>query len=125
MTRADQTLKGAHSVDEKTTSEGTEDTISQVTEPLSARESKHSNETGEDHELLSIDNNEQFNEKDQDVENEAVKDKLVVEEPAQKEIEKNVMTMTMLTCKQCLLQQRHAIHTKEELEPGENPTTQE
>eukprot|EP00957_Ditylum_brightwellii_P141111 10750570-Ditylum_brightwellii.AAC.1 len=66
------------------------------------------------------------NEKNQDFENETVKDtKAVVEDPSQHETGKNVMNMVILTCKQHLLQQRCAGYTMEELEPGENPTNQE
>eukprot|EP00957_Ditylum_brightwellii_P049891 3782057-Ditylum_brightwellii.AAC.2 len=96
-------------------------------------ESQHTNETGEDQELLDIGNDEQLltqesvkdNEKDQDVENKTVQDKPVVEEPAEQETGNNVMTTVMLTCKQCLLQQRCAGHTMEEPYPGEDPTNQE
>eukprot|EP00957_Ditylum_brightwellii_P090217 6871322-Ditylum_brightwellii.AAC.1 len=80
-------------------------------------------------ELLSIDNNEQLliqklvkgNEKDQDVENEKIKDKPVVEEPAQKEMGRNVMTMAMLTGKQHLLQQQHTGCITKEPDSGEIP----
>eukprot|EP00957_Ditylum_brightwellii_P090575 6898288-Ditylum_brightwellii.AAC.1 len=82
-----------HSVDEKTTSKGTEDTISQVTKSFSDIESQNTNETGEEQELLNIDNNEQLltpesvkgNETDQDAGNMTIKDKSVVEEPVQLE----------------------------------------
>eukprot|EP00957_Ditylum_brightwellii_P073566 5590025-Ditylum_brightwellii.AAC.1 len=129
----DHTLKGVHSVDRKTTLEGTEDTISQVTESFSDIESQHTNKTGEEQELLSIDNNKQFltqetvkgNETDHDVENVTIKDKSIVEEPAQQETEKSVMTTVMLTRKQRLLQQRCAGYTTEESDTGENPTNHE
>eukprot|EP00957_Ditylum_brightwellii_P128006 9762227-Ditylum_brightwellii.AAC.1 len=62
---------------------------------------------------------------DQYVENETVKDKPVLEEPVQQEIGKHVMTLAMLTRKQCLLQQRCAGCTTDEPDPGENPTNQE
>eukprot|EP00957_Ditylum_brightwellii_P049551 3758717-Ditylum_brightwellii.AAC.1 len=128
-----QTLKEVHSVDRKATSKGTEDTSSQETESSSDIESQHTNETGEEQELLNINNDKQLltqesvkdNETDQDVGNMATKDKSVAEEPAQQEMGKNVMTMAILTCKQCLLQQRHTGCTMEEPYTGKNLTNHE
>eukprot|EP00957_Ditylum_brightwellii_P080196 6099452-Ditylum_brightwellii.AAC.1 len=73
--------------------EVTEDTICQVTKSFSYMKSQHTSETGEDQESLNIDNNEQLptqesaknNKTDQGIENETLKVKPVVKEPAQQD----------------------------------------
>eukprot|EP00957_Ditylum_brightwellii_P026792 2026528-Ditylum_brightwellii.AAC.1 len=123
-----------HSVDGKPTSEGVEDTISQVTKSSSDLEFQYTKETEEDQELPSIDNDEPLltqesvkeNEKEQDDDNEKVYDTVTVEEElVQQETGKNVITTAMLARKQCLLKQRHSGHNSEKLEPRENSKKQE